>query len=196
MREPDADAAARQTPSWPDAPGRRIFAYLKRSRALIHVLEALRQCDCPTLVHIEGVPVSQLRRRFDSPALVFEERPLDLRRVGRECDLAVLNGGHGVTAEMLLAGKAVLQVPLVLEQFMTARSVERIGAGVVCAAKTAAEVRAALEDALADGCAAAAGRFAARYESFDPGRQRRAMADRAAELLAAEPACTHHPIAK
>ena len=33
-----------------------------------------------------------------------------------QCDVAVLNGGHGVTSQMLLAGKPVLEIPLAMEQ--------------------------------------------------------------------------------
>ena len=35
----------------------------------------------------------------------------------------LLNGGHGVTAQMLLAGKPLLQIPLVREQGLTAEAV-------------------------------------------------------------------------
>jgi len=40
--------------------------------------------------------------RFNAPNLRFEQRPLDLKRVASECDLAVLNGNHGTTIAMLL----------------------------------------------------------------------------------------------
>jgi UDP:flavonoid glycosyltransferase YjiC (YdhE family) len=56
---------------------------------------------------------------MESPTLHRAERRMDVTRAAAECDVAVLNGGHGVTAEMLLAGKPVLAVPLVLEHQMT-----------------------------------------------------------------------------
>ena len=69
------------------------------------------------------------RRRFESPTVQVAERRVDVARAAAECDLAVLNGGHVVTAEMLLAGKPVLAVPLVLGQQMTGDALRRLGAG-------------------------------------------------------------------
>lgn len=151
---------------------------------------------CPTVAYVEGVSPAALREQFDSPALRFEDRPLDLRRVAAECDLAVLNGGHGSTAEMLLAGKPVLQVPLVLEQLMTAAAVERLGAGASAPFRRGEPWRgdAALDAMLSeDGCASAARRFAHRYAAFDPRRQNEAMLARAEELMCESPAlaCSH-----
>lgn len=110
---------------------------------------------------------------------------LDLARVGQECDAAVLNGGHGVTAEMLLAGKPIVQVPLALEPRLTADAVKRLGAGESAAERSIEAVRAALDAALGDASHAAAARaFAERYKAFDPAVQRRTMAARAERLLA------------
>ena len=116
---------------------------------------------------------------------------LDVARASRECDVAVLNGGHGVTAQMLLAGKPVLTVPLVLEQTMTGRALERIGAGLSAPPARGepwewsgrAKLEAVLND---DRFAEGAQRFAERYAKFDPKRQRRAMFERAVELLNSE----------
>ena len=182
---------SRSAVRWPDAPGRRVFAYLKQSRALDRVLRMLHERRCPTVAYVEGVPPAELRERFKSPSLGFEDRPLDLRRVAAECDLAVLNGGHGATAEMLLAGKPVLQVPLVLEQLMTARAVEQFGAGASAPFRRCEPWQGdvALDALLTeDRFALAARRFAHRYAAFDPRRQREAMLARAEELLCETPA--------
>jgi hypothetical protein len=164
---------------------KRVFAYLKAFRDLPNVLHALADAGHATLVYAEGVAPG-LRRRFESQALRFADGPLDLSRVGRECDAAVLNGGHGVTAEMLLAGKPIVQVPLALEQRLTADATRWMGAGESASAGSVDALRAALDAVLSDGkYADAARRFADRYAAFDPRRQREAMLDRARELLLA-----------
>src|SRR5205823_12707778 len=100
---------------------------------------------------------------------------LDMGRATAECDVAVLGGGHGATAEMLLAGKPVLELPVALEQRMTAEAVERLGAGLRAATDDVESVRSSLVRLLGDdGYARMARRFAGRYAAFDPRVQRRA----------------------
>ena len=107
-----------------------------------------------------------------------------MSKAAAECDVAVLGGGHGATAEMLLAGKPVLEVPIALEQRLTAEAVVRMGAGVHAAAEEPQAVREGLEQLLDNNrLADAARRFAARYAAFEPARQRRNMLARAKELV-------------
>jgi hypothetical protein len=117
------------TPSWPHAPGRRVFAYLKMSRGLPELLKSLRESGISVLAYIDRLDAG-LRRHFSSQSLRFAERRLDLGLVGRDCDLAILNAGHGATASMLLAGKPILQLPLNLEQALTGIATARMRAGL------------------------------------------------------------------
>ena len=108
--------------------------------------------------------------------------------MGEDCDAAILNGGHGATAEMLLAGKPILQLPLALEQRLTADAVARLGAGLKVPAGQPESVRPALEALLTDSHFTAAARsFADRYAPFDPERQCDAMLSRAEALLSESP---------
>jgi len=116
-------------PEWPNAPGKRIFAYQKPFAGLRDLLTALRRLGCPTLVYIDGVS-PRLREEFSSPLLHFVSERLDLVAVGATCDLAVLNGGHNVVALMLLAGKPSLTIPLNLEQAYNGSSVAKLEAGL------------------------------------------------------------------
>ena len=182
------DDAGGEAPRWPDAPGKHVYAYLKPSPELPRVVEALAAARCPTVLCIDGASEG-LRRRLESPTVRVEAAPLDLARVARECDLAVLNGGHGVTAEMLLAGKPMFHVPLYLEQRLTAEAVAALGAAEVAPPRSADPVGTRLDALLHDeSYGAAARRFAERYAAFDPRRQREAMLARAEELIGACPA--------
>ena len=80
------------------------------------------------MAYVEGLS-AEARRSVASPIVRLAERRVDVAKAAAECDVAVLNGGHGVVAEMLLAGKPVLAVPLVLEQQMTSEALRRLGAG-------------------------------------------------------------------
>ena len=90
---------------------RRIFAYLENFPALTQLLDLLGKTGCPTIVHIDGVTAQNL-----PSTLRFQAGRLDLPRAAAECDLAILNGTHGSTVLTLLAGKPVMQLPLVMEQ--------------------------------------------------------------------------------
>ena len=179
-----AEESAGAAPQWPDGTGKRVFAYLKPFPALPEVLTGLAESGRPTVAYVDGAAPA-LRRRFDGPSLRIESEPLDLRRATRECDVAVLNGGHGATAEMLLAGKPLLEIPLALEQRLTANAVKGLGAGEAAAATTATCVRASV-DQLTDEVryTTAATRFAGRYAAYDAAGQERAAVSRVAALLA------------
>jgi hypothetical protein len=117
-----------EKPVWPEAPGKKVFAYLKMSHVSHVVLTQLNERRVPCLVYIDRL-TPELRQQQESESLRFSERPLDLEQVGRECDVAILNGGHGATATMLLAGKPILQLPLNGEQNLTGHAVVRMQAG-------------------------------------------------------------------
>jgi UDP:flavonoid glycosyltransferase YjiC (YdhE family) len=117
-----------KAPAWPDAAGKRVFAYLKPFPGLAKVLAALERLGCSTLVVGDRLS-ADLQERFRPKNVRFEQDAVDLVQAAKICDLAVLNGGHGTTATMLLAGKPILQIPLVLEQVLNSRAVARLGAG-------------------------------------------------------------------
>jgi len=165
----------------------RIFCYLKPFKALPDLLSLLNESRCPTLAYVDGLS-DEVRRRHESPTLRLARGRQDLAAAARQCDLAVLNAGQGSTAAMLLAGVPLLLVPLVLEQSLTARAVERLGAGLRANPNDPADVAAKLAAMLGEQFhprAAAARAFADRYASLDPNEQIERMADRVEELLAA-----------
>ncbi len=64
----------------------------------------------------------QLQQQYASPTVRFADQPVNMARAGQGCDLAILNGTHGATAQILLAGKPSLHFPLFLEQGMLAET--------------------------------------------------------------------------
>jgi UDP:flavonoid glycosyltransferase YjiC (YdhE family) len=155
-------------PHWPTAGGKKIFAYLKPFRGLAPLLERLKQSGCPAVIYLDrGAP--SLAERFQSPTLHFSSAPLDLSVIAAQCDLAILNGGHGAATLMLLAGKPMLLIPLYLEQALTAAAVTRMGAGLSASPNQPDQVVAGLETLIDnDQFASAARLFAERYATYNP----------------------------
>ncbi|MBU0753027.1 MAG: hypothetical protein KJ787_01910 [Gammaproteobacteria bacterium] len=125
------DAGVGEPAPWPVVPGKRLFAYLRAEcrhhEAALAALNALGQ---PTVVFFPGAP-AELVARFTAPHLTFVQTPIDLARTGREADAAVTYASLSTTTRFLLAGKPVLLLPGHLEQFMLARRVEQMGAGLL-----------------------------------------------------------------
>ena len=167
-----------ELPAWPGGSGKKVFAYLKRFPALPQLFALLGQAGCPTIVHIDGM-TAEFERQHASPGLHFQCNRLDLSRAAAECDLAVLNGTHGSTVLTLLAGKPILQLPLVLEQELNARATVRLGAGASTTPGRGEGLAVALSCVLrSEACGEAARRFAARYAQHSPREEsRRAVAE-------------------
>lgn len=177
---PNAGGAS---PQWPNGPGKKVFAYLKMSRGLQEVLSQLNHLRLPTLVYIHRLD-AQLRGQFQSSRLRFVDRPLDLARVGRQCDLAILNAGHGATVSMLLAGKPILQLPLNLEQTLTGLAIERMNAGLHVPPDGPTQAGSSLIRLVdSEQYAQGARRFADRYVDYDPERALDALVESAAALV-------------
>ncbi|MBT3221527.1 MAG: hypothetical protein HN348_20800 [Proteobacteria bacterium] len=108
---------------------------------------------------------------------------LDLDRLYREADLAVLHGPVGAGVGFLLAGKPLLLVPLYTEQRMVARNL--VGASLAIALfgeVTPNEMAHVLRILTTDSTIShAVGQFAARYSGYGP----LTAAEKAAELILA-----------
>jgi glycosyltransferase involved in cell wall biosynthesis/UDP:flavonoid glycosyltransferase YjiC (YdhE family) len=186
-----------EAPRWPEGAGKRVFAYLKATPSTREVLQALKAAGCPTLAYVDGLG-GEARKRIESSTLRLADRRVDVARASRECHLAVLNGGHAVTSEMLLAGKPVLAVPLAFEQQLTGEVLRRLGAGESAPPRRGEpwdwSGRPKLDALLTDErYTVAARRFGQRYASFDRHRQRRALNDRVCELLSVARCPKDHP---
>jgi len=150
---------------WPQGEGKRVFAYISPFRAFPALLDKLQSTGCPTIIYAKGLSPS-LRARLETSTVRFADGRIDLTQVGRSCDLAILNGGHGTTASMLLAGRPILQIPHYLEQSMNAQAVVRLGAGLAVSGKNAKGIEQALDAMLLSAdYRKAARQFAQKHQS-------------------------------
>ncbi|MBI1373853.1 MAG: hypothetical protein GC159_14110 [Phycisphaera sp.] len=166
------DPPAGKPPQWPDYPGPRIFAYLKPFTGMEQLFAALFELGWPTLISSDGIP-QDIRDHFTGPSMRFTAEHMDIEQVGRACDLAILNGNHGASCDLLRLGVPILQIPLTVEQLLFARRTDAIGVSLTLPHMRTDDAMPMLEQMIGDpSFRAAAGRFAANHEHDSPHEQR------------------------
>jgi UDP:flavonoid glycosyltransferase YjiC (YdhE family) len=125
------NAGVGNTPAWPALPGKRIFAYLRTgTRHHEAALAALHALGQPSVVFFPDASPALLER-YAAPHLIFSATPLDLAQTAREADAAVTYAAMSTVTSFLLKGKPGLLLPGHLEQFLLARRIEEMGAGLM-----------------------------------------------------------------
>lgn len=152
-----------ETPIWPAATGKRVFAYLKPFKTLPALLETLKQAGLPTLVY-----ASQGQLPPETPPHIrHTAKPVDLTRVTQESDLVICHAGHGTVSAALLAGKPLLLLPLNIEQRMLATRVHTAGMGLSAPALMPEGMRQKLSRLLEEASFTSTARtFAERYAAL------------------------------
>lgn len=125
------DAGVGDAPAWPALPGKRIFGYLRTGTPHYEAaLAALHALGEPAVVFFPDAP-PPLLARYAAPHLVFSAQPLALAQTAREADAAITYASMSTATSFLLQGKPLLLLPGHLEQFLLARRVEEMGAGLL-----------------------------------------------------------------
>lgn len=143
----------------------KIFAYLRYSNGLGHLLDEIKRRNCSAILVVPGMNTSELQR-IASPTMHFVDRLVFIPELLRECDLAILNGSHGTTCDALLAGKPILQIPRTMEQLLTAANTNKLGASLTADPQQGESVVAAFRTLLSTNVfQQASERFSCRYTS-------------------------------
>ena len=162
-------AAVAADSAWPEASGPRVFAYLRPEtphvEAALQALHALAGC---MLIYAPGLP-GELMQRYAAPHVAFSPVPVDLNKVARQADAALTYASPAATVAFLMAGKPALMIPGHLEQFLFAKRVEEMGAGLIQnPERPAHDLPGMLRRVLFEPAFRAnAGSFAAKYANFD-----------------------------
>lgn len=162
-------AAVAEGSSWPDTSGPRVFSYLRPDTPHVEAaLHALHGLQGSILVYAPGLPEDMVRR-YTAPHIVFSVRPVDLNKVAAQAEAGLTYASPAATVAFLMAGKPVLMMPGHLEQFLFAKRVEEMGAGLIQSPEEApthlpAMLRQILADPVFRSNAAA---FARKYANFD-----------------------------
>lgn len=124
-------AAVANPPQWPSADRPKLFSYLRPESAHFEAgLQALYGSGSTVLIYAPGTP-SSLRDRYSRPGLHFAQDPVDLTTVAHDADMALTYASPAATIAFLMAGKPAVMIPGHLEQFLFAKRVEEMGAGLI-----------------------------------------------------------------
>jgi len=124
-RNTDADLS-NSALNWPQGKKPKLFLYLKPSKAVTDLLRWISGQGFPAVVVGDGLNMKQLASVV-APHVQLHQGTLPMESVRRWCDIAVLNGSHGTTCDMLLAGKPILQLPLTFEQALLTHRTVKMG---------------------------------------------------------------------
>lgn len=156
---PDHDFGA--PPQWPNDEGMKVFAYLTSGRSSRAALAALTAEQASVCLYAPG-----LGNADELPAGIFHHAsaPVSLPAVARECRVFVNNGNLSTSAVALLAGKPQLCLPESAEQYINARRIELLGAGLAAPQRRPGDIAAKLHALLhKPEYARQAVRFAQKY---------------------------------
>jgi UDP:flavonoid glycosyltransferase YjiC (YdhE family) len=114
-------------PQWSSQDGPRIFCYLKHDYPwLDRLFGALNRAPAQTCAFIDGAAP-----KLPAGAPIrLHHAPVDTRSAIAQSDLIICAAGNGMINESLLAGKPLLLLPMQAEQYLNARQVQRLGAGL------------------------------------------------------------------
>lgn len=176
-----------QQPLWPDASGKRLFAYLNARPGVERVLTMLAGSGLPTLIACSGLSAEQ-RAPFETASCHFLDTLVDMPALAAQADLGVFHGNHSSSAQFLLAGTPSLQLPIYMEQLMFARRVKQLGGCEIATLDQPERINQALNLLISvPHYRAAAERFAARHADHDQDREIRLAADMIEQRLLARP---------
>ena len=169
---------------WPAGEGKKIFGYLKPCPALPALLQALAASRMPTVVHVDNLDAAT-EAKTSTATMRLRREPLNMRQAAAECDLAILNAGHGALAAMLLAGKPTFLMPIYQEQWLLAARACQQGSAAFVGFRNVAAVEPTLQAMLASNQYGEAARgFAAKYADYDPVHAVDELTSRVETLLA------------
>lgn len=114
---------------FPHFKGPKIFCHVKASAETPVLLKTLQAIECSAIVLAEGLPDSILRAH-QSRHILYIHQPVNIQDVLAKASFAILNGGINPVSLFLRAGIPVALFPLHIEQFLMAKRVEALNAGV------------------------------------------------------------------
>ncbi|MHC2071090.1 glycosyltransferase [Bremerella sp. T1] len=152
---------------WRPASGKKIFAYLKRMPCLGDLIRWLSESGHSVVVVGDRIDFTPLRKLV-SNRIQLLDKAIDLTEIKKTCDLAILNGNHGVTCEFLLAGVPILQIPLMQEQSILSHVTVQKGFAFSASASHVPQVISQLNAALTSKqLQENSSRFASQLGSYD-----------------------------
>lgn len=115
--------------TWKTTNNKRVFAYLRPFPELATLLRELKQSQVEVVAVIPGID-QKLMDTFSGYSFRIVSDQIMLDRVLPQADLVISHCGHGLASASLLHGVPSLSIPTMIEQWMTARNLERLKVGL------------------------------------------------------------------
>lgn len=130
---------------WPHGSEPAVFAYLKAQGAPIRdILKTLRDSPWRVLAYVPDL-VPQVVSELSSRRMLLVTDPVDMVEVSRTADVVLCHAGFGTVGTALHAGKPLMMLPSYAEQFLVARRVQQMGAGLLLLESQVERLRAPLD---------------------------------------------------
>lgn len=114
---------------FPHFKGPKIYCHVKGSAETSILLKTLQAIECSAIVLVDGIPES-IVKAHQSRHILYVNQPLNMQDVLDKASFAILNGGVSGVSLFLRSGIPVALFPLHIEQFLMAKRVEALNAGV------------------------------------------------------------------
>lgn len=171
---------------WPAGRGMRALVYVKKNLPQLDALiSLLARSDFRVMAFIPELD-AQRRERLRGPLRMVAEKPIRYGPLIPGCDLFVSQAGSAATG-LVAMGIPQLLLPAHYEQYLTARRIEQLGAGILLMPEASAQDLAiALRSLVSEPrWRAAAQAYSKRYPAYTPGEQQRRIVRRIEDILAA-----------
>lgn len=114
---------------FPHFKGPKIFCHVKGSLETPVLLKTLQAIECSAIVAVDGIP-DAIINAHQSRHILYVDKPLNMEDVLSKASFVILNGDLNLVSVCLQAGLPVALFPLHIEQFLVAKRVEALNAGV------------------------------------------------------------------
>jgi hypothetical protein len=171
---------------WPAGRGMRVLVYVKKSLPQLDALISLLATGPFRVIAFIPDLDEGRRDRLRGPGRIVAEKPVRYGPLIPDCDLFVSQAGSAATGLVAL-GVPQLMLPVHYEQYLSARRIEQLGAGILLMPEaTTQDLAKALRTMVNEPrFRAAAQAYAKRYPAYSPAEQQRRIVRRIEDILAA-----------
>jgi len=118
-----------ETAVFPHFKGPKIYCHVKGSAETPVLLKTLQAIECSAIVLVDGIP-DAIIQAHRSRHILYINQPVSMSDVLEKSTFAILNGGVSSVSLFLKSGIPVALFPLHIEQFLIAKRVEALNAGI------------------------------------------------------------------
>ena len=152
---------------FPHFRGPKIYCHVKGTVETPVLLKTLQAIECSAIVLADGIP-SAIINAHKSRHILYVDKPINMQDVLSQSTFAILNGGINSVSLFMKAGIPVALFPLHIEQFLMAKRVEALNAGLQLNLTDVDSALQGLQKVSSRQKKIAAGLFEEKYQTASP----------------------------